>query len=194
MAANYTPIPQSILARPTSITPPSTHYTMAITEESPAFKVMSDLKLTTPATTRENSTLKNANQQMINRGVRMLFVVNEAQQLQGIITSNDLLGEKPIQYMRSFRCGAHEITVKALMTPLGEIEVLDYSDIAQAKVGDIISTLKESGRHHALIGSYQNDGSLVICGTFSLSHISQLINTQTAIVGSPKTAIIEKNH
>ncbi|MCF6218306.1 MAG: CBS domain-containing protein [Gammaproteobacteria bacterium] len=194
MAANYTPIPQSTLARPTSITPPSTLYTMAITEESPAFKVMSDLKLTTPATTHANSTLKNANQQMINRGVRMLFVVDEVRQLQGIITSNDLLGEKPVQYMRSFRCGAHEITVKQLMTPLSEIEVLDYSDIERAKVGDIISTLKESGRHHALIGSYQSDGSLTICGTFSLSHISQLMNTQTTIAGSPKTTITERNH
>ncbi len=190
MAANYTPIAQSILERPASITPPSTHYTRAITEESPAVKVMSDLKLTTPATTQQSSTLKNANQQMISRGVRMLFVVDETRQLQGIITSNDLLGEKPIQHMRNFHCGTHEITVKELMTPLGEIEILDYSDIEQARVGDIISTLKESGRHHALIGNYQDDGSLTICGTFSLSHISQLMNTQTTVADSS----IKENH
>ena len=190
MAAHYAPIPQSILAKPTPLTPPSGKYTIDITEESPAFKVMSDLNLITPATTDESTGLKEANQQMIARGVRMLFVLDELQQVQGVITSNDLLGEKPLKYMQHFRCTTHDIMVKELMTPIGEIEILDYSDIERARVGDIISTLKSSGRHHALIGNYQDDGTLTICGTFSLSHISQMMNTQTTIANPPKPLVV----
>ncbi len=190
MATHYAPIPQSILAKPTPLTPPSDKYTIEITEESPAFKVMSDLNLITPATTDENTGLKEANQQMIARGVRMLFVLDESQQVQGIITSNDLLGEKPLKYMQRFHCTTHDIMVRELMTPIGEIEILDYSDIERARVGDIISTLKSSGRHHALIGDYQDDGTLTICGTFSLSHISQMMNTQTTIANPPRPLVV----
>ena len=57
---------------------------------------------------------------------------------------------------------------------------MDYSDIQRAKVGDIIATLKQSNRHHSLIADYQDDGSCIICGTFSLSHITQMLNTQVA--------------
>ncbi len=195
MTTHYTPIPQSILASPAQLTPPSNKYTMEITEESSAFKVMSDLNLITPATTDENTGLKEANQQMIARGVRMLFVLDDSQQVQGIITSNDLLGEKPLKYIQHFRCATHDIMVKELMTPIGEIEILDYSDIEHARVGDIISTLKSSGRHHALIGDYQDDGTLTICGTFSLSHISQMMNTQTTIAHPPKPLVVaQKSH
>lgn len=193
MAREYTPIPQSILAKPAPITQPSSSYTIEITEESPAFKVMSDLKLITPATTPENTTLKNANQQMIERAVRMLFVLDNNQQIQGIITSNDLLGEKPLKYVKRFHCCTNDITVKELMTPIGEIEILDYSDIERARVGDIISTLKSSDRHHALIGDYQDDGTLTICGTFSLSHISQMMNTQTIVADIPEPLVVAQS-
>ena len=148
---------------------------------------MTDLRLTTPATTTEQATLTEANQQMINHGVRMLLVLDQTKQLSGIITSNDLLGQKPLKHTQQYRCTTCDIKVKDLMIPLGAIEILDYSDIQRAKVGDIIATLKQSGRHHALIADYQDDGTCSICGTFSLSHISQMLNTQVAMTRSQTT-------
>ena len=187
MATNYTPIPQSVLNQPASITQPSPCYTSVINEESSAFLVMTDLRLIAPATTTEQATLTEANQQMIDRGVRMLLVLDQTKQLSGIITSNDLLGEKPLKHTQRHRCTTCDIKVKDLMIPLGAIEILDYSDIQSAKVGDIIATLKQSGRHHALIADFQDNGTCSICGTFSLSHISQMLNTQVAMSRSQTT-------
>ena len=140
--------------------------------------VMTDLKLTPAATTSEQTGLTEANQQMIDREVRMLLVIDATQQLSGIITSNDLLGQKPLKHTQQHRCSTADIQVADMMIPLGEVEILDYSDIQQAKVGDIVATLKQSNRHHALIAHYQDDGTCIICGTFSLSHISLMLNTQ----------------
>ena len=119
---------------------------------------------------------------MIERAVRMLFVVNQDQRLQGIITSNDILGEKPIQFAQRVSCNTTDIQVEDLMTPLGKIQILDQSDIEQASVGDVVETLKRSGRHHALVAERQTDGQLLISGIFSLSHISRLMNTQVDVV------------
>lgn len=183
MATDYTPIPQSVLDQPTTISQPNNSFAPAIHEDSPAFLVMSDLRLTAPATTSEQASLREANQLMITRAVRMLLVLDHTQQLSGIVTSNDLLGEKPLKHTQRHRCTTSDITVKDVMIPLGSIEILDYSDIQSAKVGDIIATLKKSKRHHALIADYQDDGNCTICGTFSLSHISQMLNTQIAFTG-----------
>ncbi len=180
MTKNYAPIPQMVITQPTAITQPSHCYVAEIHEDSSAFKVMSDLKLAAPAATSDTSSVKHANQQMIDRAVRMLLVVDDMQQLIGLITNTDLLGEKPHKHMQDHRCSTHDIQVKDLMTPIDGIKVLDYSDIERAKVGDIIATLKQNGHEHVLIADYQDDGTLSICGIFSLSHINQMMNSQIA--------------
>ena len=184
MTKNYAPIPQMVLTQPTAITEPSHCHVAEIHEDSSAFKVMSNLKLMSPASTTDLSCLKEANQQMVERSVRMLFVVDDEQQLIGLVTQNDLLGEKPIQHMQRHRCATHDILVKDVMTPIEQIKTLDYSDIERAKVGDILATLKQSGQEHALIADYQDDGSLSICGIFSLAHINKMMNSQIATISA----------
>ncbi len=182
MHSKYTAIQQTTLNKPTPIIRPSADYITEITEDSPAAKVMTNLKQVIPATTRATTPLKKANQQMIERGVRMLFVIDGEQQLKGIITSIDILGEKPIKHMQRVGCKRDDINVEDVMTPINKIQVLDLSDVAYAKTGNILETLKRSGRHHILIAEHQPDGQQAICGIFSLSHISRLMNKQMDVV------------
>ena len=37
------------------------------------------------------------------------------------------------------------------MTPAGFLETIELTDVLQARVGDIVETLKRSGRQHALV-------------------------------------------
>jgi len=182
MSTNYTAIPQVALTKPTPIKQPYNSYETEINEQSPALKVITDLNQVSPAMTRPNVPLKKANRQMIERAIRMLFVVDEDEQLQGIITSYDILGEKPIKYMQRVGCSSDEICVKDLMTPIGVIQVLDHSEVEFAQVGNLITTLKRSGRHHALVAERQADGKQIISGIFSLSHINRLMNTHVEVV------------
>ncbi len=182
MHSKYAAIQQTTLNKPTPVIRPSADYMTEITEDSPAAKVMTNLNQVVPATTRANTPLKKANHQMIERAVRMLFVVDEDQQLKGIITSIDILGEKPIKHMQRVGCKRDDINVEDVMTPIEKIQVLDLSDIEYAKTGNILTTLKRSGRHHILVADRQADGQQAICGIFSLSHISRLMNKQVEVV------------
>ena len=182
MNSSYNAIPQLTLKEAVAIKQPNSSSGNQIDYDSSALEVLTQLSKVTPATTRSNTYIKQANQQMIERAVRMLFVVNQEQRLQGIITSNDILGEKPIQFAQRVNCSTTDIQVEDLMTPLGKIQILDHSDVEQASVGDVVETLKRSGRHHALVAEQQPDGQLLISGIFSLSHISRLMNTQVDVV------------
>ena len=184
MTTSYAAIPQVVLTKPIAIKQPYNNYEDELDEQSPALKVMTDLGHVRPATTHASASLKKANRQMIERAVRMLFVVDEdeQEQLQGIITSYDVLGEKPVKHMQRVGCSSDEICVKDLMTPVDMIQVLDHSEVEFSQVGNLIATLKRSGRRHALVAQRQEDGSRIISGIFSLSHINKLMNTQVEVV------------
>ncbi len=182
MSQNFKAIPQLTLNKIIDIKQPAYDTHAQVDLDSPAIEVMTDLSIVTPATTHSHTLLKQANQQMITRAVRMLFVVDQNQQLEGIITSNDILGEKPLQFAQRVGCSTSEILVADIMTPLGQIQILDFDDIERARVGNIIETLKRSGRHHALAAEKLENGQQQVCGIFSLSHISRLMNSQVEVV------------
>lgn len=193
MNRHYNAIPQLTLKQAVSIKQPAVNHDSAIDNNSPAYEVITQLNKVTPATTSGSRLIKEANQKMIERAVRMLFVTDSEKQLQGIITSNDILGEKPIQFAQRVGCCTSEIQVSDIMTPINKVQILDQRDIEYACVGDVVETLKRSGRHHALVAEYPVDGQPVISGIISLSHISRLMNTQMEIIEIANTFVdIEK--
>ena len=68
-----------------------------VTLESPALEVMTDLLRTSPATIRPQAPVEGANQFMISRGVRLLLVVDERDNVLGVVTATDVLGEKAVR-------------------------------------------------------------------------------------------------
>ena len=182
MNHDYHNIPQLTLNTPIEIKRPIGGEAAKIDSDSPASRAMTSLSQVTPAVTTLTCDLKTANQQMIERAVRMLFVESQGQQLQGIITSRDILGEKPLQYAQRVDCNPQDVQVQDIMTPLNRVQILSQEDIEHARVGDIIETLKRSGRHHALVAERQANGQLLISSIFSLSQISRLMNTQVDII------------
>lgn len=64
-----------------------------MTLDSPALEVMTDLTLVKAATVHPATGLRQAEQAMIYLAVRMLFVVSEMPNIEGLITSTDLRGD-----------------------------------------------------------------------------------------------------
>ncbi len=120
--------------------------------ESPALAVMTDLKQVTVATIGPDATLAQATQTMISRGVRLLLVVDRDDNVLGLITSRDTQGEKPIKLIKA-QGGKHsELLVSDLMCPRDDIDLIAIADVLHATVGDIVATLKQLKRQHALVG------------------------------------------
>jgi len=144
--------------------------------DSPATEVMTDLHRVSAVTIDRNVSIDDATHAMTTHGVRALFVVDDAREVSGIITSTDTLGEKPMRFAqaRSIRHG--EVLVRDIMTPAERLEILDLDAVRSARVGDVIATLRLAGRQHALVVETDPDTAAVrkvIRGIFSLTQIAR---------------------
>jgi len=172
--AGFSVLPFQPLQGLVSYFEPSQELPAQVRETSPAVLVMTDLRQQIAVTIEPNVSIDWALQRMKTSGVRLLFVVNSDKDVLGLITSHDILGEKPLQFHRELHLRYEEIMVRDIMTLQSELEVLQMDDVLQAAVGDIVVTLQSVGRHHALVMDHDlRDGRASIRGIFSFSQIGK---------------------
>jgi CBS domain protein len=142
---------------------------------SPAIDVMTDLSKVPAITITSSATIDEANRTMISRSVRALFVVDDNPVLLGILTSTDVVGEKPIQIAQERGIRHDEVTVREIMTSHEVLEAMAFDDVLRARVGDVIATLRVSGRQHALVveRSPVDAQRQTVRGIFSLTQIAR---------------------
>ncbi|HUP96989.1 MAG TPA: CBS domain-containing protein [Usitatibacter sp.] len=143
--------------------------------DDPAFAVMTDLREVRAATTTPGELMWRAQAHMVERRVRLLFVVGRESEIVGVITATDLLGEKPMRFMQSRGVPHHEIQVGDIMTPASMIEAIPLQDVAQMRVGHIVATLKAVGRQHLMVAE---DGGQRVRGLFSASQVARQLGVQ----------------
>ena len=146
-----------------------------VTLDDPAFSVMTDLREVSAATTRPDETIDQAHAQMIRRGVRLLFVLDRGAAVAGILTATDLLGEKPVRFMRDRGVSHAEILVEDIMTPASTLDALSILDVAQMRVGHIVATLQAVGRRHLIVAE---EGGRRIRGIFSTSQLARQLGVE----------------
>jgi CBS domain-containing protein len=163
-----------------------------VTFDSPAFEVMTDLRKTQAAVIAPGITMEIANTYMMQRGVRTLLVMNSDNSLAGIITATDILGEKPMRFIQERGVKHNEILVADMMTPLDKLEAIPLEEVEHARVGNVVTNLRESGRLHALVIDDNTIGLPRICGIFSWTQIEkQLGMTITPLNAAKSFAEIE---
>lgn len=167
--------PDSDFARPAQKLPER------VTLEDPAINVMTDLRLVSVVTVRAKTPMDNAHAKMKRYGVRTLLVLDETDKVLGFLTTTDILGERPMRFLKN-QGGTHaDIQVHDIMTPHRDLEVLMLSDVMSAKVGHILATLKSAGRQHALVVADNSNGTHALCGIFSATQIARQLGVQIQI-------------
>jgi len=168
---NYHPLPEQRLSGAVFVARPAPP--KLVTPESPAVDVMTDLRYTHPAIIEPHISVDAAQAYMVQRGVRMLLVMSPERSLAGIITATDILGEKPLRFSEERRVKHSEILVSDIMTPLDKLGAIPLADVTHAKVGEVIASLRDSGRLHTLVVETLGQGKTDICGIFSLTQIER---------------------
>jgi CBS-domain-containing membrane protein len=126
-----------------------------VTLESSAQDVMTDLTQVPAQTIEPEASIEEANDKMIRQGVRLLFVTDAQHRLLGVITATDILGDHAMQVMLARSVSRGEVTVREIMTPREHLEAIDLQEVLGAKVGHVLSTLKQAGRQHAIVVEVQ---------------------------------------
>ncbi|MGM0552570.1 MAG: CBS domain-containing protein [Pseudomonadota bacterium] len=156
-----------------------------VTEEAPqvtlsssALCVMTDFRKVPVATIGPEAMLNEATEEMIAKGVRLLIVMDDERVL-GLITARDTQGERPIQMVSERGVRHGDLRVRDLMVPLQDVDLLDMYRVMRADVGDVIATLKNWGRQHALVGQTDpTTGETCIRGVFSATQIGRQLGLQ----------------
>lgn len=172
----YTPIASAKLEKGTSF-----HRTERIFDlirlDDPAVAVMTDLKKVSAVTIAEKAPIEAANARMKHRGVRLLLVVDDSDTVVGLITSTDTHGAKPIQHIQKHGGTYRDILVQDIMTAQDKLEVICMDDINRTRVGNIVATLKQAGRSHALVvDRHDRENRQVIRGIISASQIARQLD------------------
>lgn len=157
-----------------------------VTVESPALEVMTDLRRVQVVTVEPDEKADVALQQMIHAGVRLLLVTSQADEVVGVLTARDVMGERPVKVASTERIPRDQVTVQHIMTPLEDLDALNLSDVRRARVGDIVVTLRAAGRQHSLVMEQTPEGELV-CGIFSVTQIGRQLGVEISPGGQAQS-------
>jgi CBS domain-containing protein len=130
----------------------------SVTLASPALSVMTDLALVRAATVRPEESLLMAREHMIHQGVRLLFVVSEMPCVDGLITTLDLDGERPMQVIARRGVLYDDLVVGDVMSPLSSLDAVGMEQLRHATVAKVIATIRHLGRRHMLVVDHGQDG------------------------------------
>ncbi|NCN72212.1 MAG: CBS domain-containing protein [Rhodoferax sp.] len=145
-----------------------------VTFASPALDVMTDLAQVRAATIDPETMLDKAEQAMIQQGVRSLFVVSEFPCVEGLVTAADLMGEKPMRLVNQRHIERQDLSVADVMTRLSQLDALDYNELKNATVGEVIATFKKIGHTHLLVVQTATaQGPARIRGVISITQIER---------------------
>lgn len=143
------------------------------TLDSPAIRVMTDLTQVTAVVIDPQATMEAGHEMMQQRGVRMLLALDADGTLAGLITANDILGEKPLHLVNQRRIRHSEILVTDVMTPMARLDAFEWKAVQSARVGNIVARLQQAQRQHALVTQVAAGGQVLVRGIFSLSQIAR---------------------
>ena len=173
----YSPIKAAKLQKGIALHRIDKVYSDTVSVEDPAAVVMTDLKKISAVTIRSEISIEIAGQRMKQRGVRMLLVTDDNEDIIGIITSTDIQGEKPIKIIQQRGGVYRDILVRDIMTNHEQLEVLCMDDVEKAVVGQVVATLNQSGRQHALVvDRHPGTQTQSLRGIFSAAQIARQLD------------------
>ncbi len=178
MTKEYSALKSSLLKAGSSFMRPVQKLPERVKLSDPATSVMTDLNKVSVVSVRAKTSMDKANAKMIRYGVRTLLVLDDNDQVAGLLTASDVLGEKPMRFLQHMGGTHADIMVRDIMTTQRELEVLKIEDVQNAQVGQIVASLKKSHRQHVLVVAEGADGKQAVCGLFSITQIARQLGAQ----------------
>jgi len=145
--------------------------------EDAAQAVMIDFTKTPPQTIHADDTMDKAILELEVTDSHFLLVTDQKGYLEGIVSAQDVFGEKPILISQQRRLRRDQILVRMVMTGLEEIIELDEVVLKHARVGHIAKTLSEHHKRYALVVKPEGDHHKIL-GVFTQTQLSKQLHTE----------------
>jgi len=159
---------------------------VATSLETQARVVMTDFGNDHPIVIAPDKPVQDALALMQSGRVRMLIVASASGDFRGLIRSIDLLGPAPVIAAQLNGVMREEVLVRDVMRPKKMIHALDMDVVENARIGDVLNTLKHLGEPDILVID-SNVTPAMIRGVLSVSDISRELRLDFEIDSKPMT-------
>lgn len=149
MTKTYTTLPTLALSSNNTYSHPP-YMPELIHLDDPATQILIDFETQQPAVVEPKQPINEVMVDMKALGIHLMPVVQD-ERIIGLISSEDILGEKPMQLMQDRRITREEVLVNMVMTPADQLLAIEYDEISHSRVGHVLSTLNEAKQHYALV-------------------------------------------
>lgn len=122
-----------------------------LTQDSSALAIFTDFKKHIPQAVVFNMPAMHAESMMRKAHVRLKVVLDKEGELVGTISVNELEEQKMFQVQQENGISKEEILVQDLMIPRHKIKALEYDELAQSSIGDVLETLNQNHQQHCLV-------------------------------------------
>ena len=139
MLRDYTPLPSTMLDSGAGYAQPTQAIPDRVGLDDPAQHVMTDFRSVAAVIILSGDTVEEAHRRMIQRGVRLLLVVDQDRRVVGVVTATDILGEKPMQVIAHRGIRREELLVRDIMrceTREHKLYALGHNDGTWARARD----------------------------------------------------------
>ncbi|KZN60066.1 hypothetical protein N473_25420 [Pseudoalteromonas luteoviolacea CPMOR-1] len=145
---------------------------------SSAEQVVTDFTRRQPQMILKDVDIDHALFMMVNGHVRCKLVIDHDDTFVGVVNSKDLTGRKVLTTAQKRNVVRSDLTVEDVMTTKSELHAMYYDCVKDARIGDILETLKELGHQHVLL----MDGNQGLRGMISASDIARALHIPVNIL------------
>lgn len=165
---------QALSKSPGATGPVSESWQVKLTD--PATMVMTDFRDRAFFKVAPDEQIDEVLNKMKHAGLRAAFVMDkQGDKLLGIITSYDIMGEKPLRYLQNTGLTEHkDIYVADIMENVREMVAVEVHDVEKATVQSVLDALLESGRTHLPVVEKKAGEEPHLRGLFSASRVLRL--------------------
>jgi hypothetical protein len=152
---------------------PRTGVTRRVALTDPALRIVTDFTREPPMTVTEDRLIDDALRDMILSGVRALVVVR-GDRVSGLITSYDIQGERPVQFLRTSTYTRHEeIEVGHIMTPWDRVPKLDWRSVLAGRVHDVATAFASVCASHLVLVEHVEPDGMFVRGLLSRTRLER---------------------
>lgn len=150
----------------------SKHGFYDLTLEEPAISLMTDFRLLHAKRISMHATIPEALQKMHEMNMRMLVVIDPADEhVVGLTTASYLQGEDLFITLQRKGLKRNDAHISDVMMDKERMNFVRYDDVVDARIGDMLETLAELQMQYAFV-THDEEGKHCIRGLFSAREIA----------------------
>ena len=126
-----------------------------------------------PIVVDESRQIDEALEDMIRNGVRALLVTHEGT-VTGLVTSYDIQGERPLQFLRDSNYSRHrDIRVGDIFTPWHRLHAIDLATLDTLTAMELLTYLHDDELTHLIVIEYPKDPFPLVRGIISRAQLER---------------------